>query len=62
MDPKEVYMSKPWLKFYPEGVPEKVDIPEISVHELFDQTANIYRSNTALLFTARRSVTRNLKS
>ena len=28
MEPKEVYMSKPWLKFYPEGVPEKVDIPE----------------------------------
>ena len=40
MDPKNVYMSKPWLKFYPEGVPEKVDIPEISVHELFDQRAN----------------------
>ena len=21
MEPKEVYMSKPWLKYYPEGVP-----------------------------------------
>jgi len=50
MEPKEVYMSKPWLKFYPEGVPEKVDIPEISVHDLFDQRANTYRTNTALIF------------
>ncbi len=39
MDAKEVYMSKPWLKYYPEGVPEYVDIPDISVSELFDQTA-----------------------
>jgi len=50
MDAKEVYMSKPWLKYYPEGVPEYVDIPDISVSELFDQTADKYRSNTALIF------------
>jgi hypothetical protein len=37
MDAKEAYLSKPWLKYYPEGVPENVDIPDISVHELFDQ-------------------------
>ena len=50
MDAKEVYMSKPWLKYYPEGVPEYVDIPDISVSELFDQTADKYRSKTALIF------------
>lgn len=50
MDAKEVYMSKPWLKYYPEGVPEYVDIPDISVSELFDQVADKYRSNTALIF------------
>jgi long-chain acyl-CoA synthetase len=61
MDPKDVYMSKPWLKFYPEGVPEKVDIPEISVHELFDQTANQYRSNTALLFYGKKISYEKLK-
>ena len=61
MDPKDVYMSKPWLKFYPEGVPEKVDIPEISVHELFDQTANKYRSNTALLFYGKKISYEKLK-
>jgi len=61
MDPKEVYLSKPWLKFYPEGVPEKVDIPEISVHELFDQTANQYRSNTALVFYGKKISYEKLK-
>ena len=61
MDPKNVYMSKPWLKFYPEGVPEKVDIPEISVHELFDQRANKYRSNTALLFYGKKISYEKLK-
>jgi long-chain acyl-CoA synthetase len=50
MDPKEVYLSKPWLKYYPEGVPHLVDIPDISVPELFDQAADKYSNNTALIF------------
>jgi long-chain acyl-CoA synthetase len=50
MDAKETYMSKPWLKFYPEGVPEEVEVPEISVSELFDETANKYGNKTALIF------------
>ena len=50
MDPKETYMSKPWLKHYPEGVPEKVDVPDVSVPELFDQAADKYSSKTALIF------------
>ena len=37
MNPKEFYLSKPWLKYYSEGVPAEVEIPEISVPELFDQ-------------------------
>ncbi len=54
MDPKEIYMSKPWLKHYPEGVPEKVDVPEVSVPELFDQAADKYSSKTALIFYGRK--------
>jgi long-chain acyl-CoA synthetase len=50
MDAKETYMSKPWLKFYPEGVPEEVEVPEISVSELFDETAKKYGNKTALIF------------
>ena len=33
MEPKEYYLSKPWLKYYPDGVPPEVDVPEVSVPE-----------------------------
>jgi len=50
MDPKEYYLSKPWLKYYPKGVPSEVDVPEISVPELFDRMADKYANKTALIF------------
>ncbi|MBW1946018.1 MAG: AMP-binding protein, partial [Deltaproteobacteria bacterium] len=50
MNAKEAYMSKPWLKYYPEDVPEEVDTPDVSVPELFDQMAGRYGSKTALIF------------
>ena len=50
MDPKEVYMSKPWLKYYPEGVRPEIDVQEISVPDLFDQMADQYSSKVALIF------------
>jgi long-chain acyl-CoA synthetase len=50
MEPKEVYLSKPWLKYYPQGVPHEVDVPDTSVPDLFDRTAEKYRSHTALIF------------
>jgi len=50
MNAKEAYMSKPWLKYYPEDVPEEVDAPDVSVPELFDQMAGRYGSKTALIF------------
>jgi len=50
MDTKQAYLSKPWLKFYPEGVPEAPDIPGLSVPELIDQLAGKYSARTALIF------------
>jgi len=50
MEPKEVYMSKPWLKFYPAGVPHEVDVPQASVPDLFDQMAAKYSGKAALIF------------
>ena len=50
MNSKEAYMSKPWLKYYPEGVPGEVEIPDISIPALFDQMAGKYGSKTALIF------------
>jgi long-chain acyl-CoA synthetase len=50
MDIKQAYLSKPWLKYYPAGVPENPNIPEMSVPELIDQLADKYAKNTALIF------------
>jgi long-chain acyl-CoA synthetase len=50
MDIKQAYMSKPWLKYYPSGVPENVEIPGISVPELIDQLTHKYASKAALIF------------
>jgi len=50
MDAKEAYAAKPWLKHYPEGVPEAVDVPATSVPDLFDQVAEKYGGRTALIF------------
>ena len=50
MDAKEFYAAKPWLKYFPEGVPENVEVPNTSVPELFDQVAGKYGKKTALIF------------
>ncbi|MBW2561233.1 MAG: AMP-binding protein [Deltaproteobacteria bacterium] len=50
MNPKEAYMSKPWLKYYPEGVPEEADIPEGSVPDLLDRVVEKYGRKTALIY------------
>ena len=46
MDAKEIYLSKPWLKYYPNGVPAEVEIPEQSIPELFDEvTAEVFEED-----------------
>lgn len=50
MNPKEAYAAKPWLKHYPEGVSDVVDIPRLSVPEIFDQMAEKFAKKTALIF------------
>ncbi len=50
MNAKEAYAAKPWLKHYPEGVSDVVDIPRLSVPDLFDQVVGKYAHKTALIF------------
>ncbi|MBN1103378.1 MAG: long-chain fatty acid--CoA ligase [Deltaproteobacteria bacterium] len=61
MDPKEAYLSKPWLKYYPKGVPAEVDVPELSVPELFDQAAGKYGNKAALIFYGKKISYKTLK-
>jgi long-chain acyl-CoA synthetase len=50
MNAKEAYAAKPWLKHYPEGVPVAVDVPALSVPDLFDQVSEKFGNKTALIF------------
>lgn len=61
MNPKEFYLSKPWLKYYSEGVPAEVEIPEISVPELFDQVVEKFGNKPALIFYGKKIQYRELK-
>ncbi|TET12913.1 MAG: AMP-dependent synthetase [Dehalococcoidia bacterium] len=50
MEAKAKYFERPWLKFYPEGVPANVEIPEHSLPEVFDQVTSKYSDRTAMIF------------
>ena len=45
-----LFVEKPWLKHYVEGQPAEVDIPEISLPELLQQSVEKYREKTAITF------------
>jgi long-chain acyl-CoA synthetase len=61
MNPKEFYLSKPWLKGYSQGVPTEIEIPDISIPQLFDQVAEKYAGKTALIFYGKKISYRELK-
>ncbi|MBW2090970.1 MAG: long-chain fatty acid--CoA ligase [Deltaproteobacteria bacterium] len=61
MEAKEIYLAKPWLKFYPEGVPEEIEVPEMSVPEVFEQMADKYAGKTALIFYGKKISYRDLR-
>jgi long-chain acyl-CoA synthetase len=61
MDIKQAYLSKPWLKYYPEGVPETPPIPDLSVPELIDKLADKYSGKTALIFYGKKITYGHLK-
>lgn len=52
-DHKDVYLSKPWLQHYGEGVPATIDIPNMSIPDLFDEAATRFAKKAALIFYGR---------
>lgn len=42
-------MNKPWLRFYPENVPEDIEIPSISLYGLLERTVKDYPTVTAII-------------
>jgi long-chain acyl-CoA synthetase len=47
---EHLYFNRPWLKFYPEGLPSEIDIPDISLIQAFDKAVEKWRNKTALIF------------
>ncbi len=43
-------MDKIWLENYPEGVPKEIEIPDINVGEMLEETVRKYPGNTAINF------------
>ncbi|TET37867.1 MAG: AMP-dependent synthetase [Dehalococcoidia bacterium] len=54
MEAKAKYNERPWLKFYPEGVPANIEIPERSLPEVFDEVTSKYSDKTAIIFYGNR--------
>jgi long-chain acyl-CoA synthetase len=54
MDVKAIYEGKPWLKFYPAGVPEKVAVPARPLPEVLDEITAKYADKPALIFYGRK--------
>jgi long-chain acyl-CoA synthetase len=45
-----LYFNKPWLKFYPEGLPHEIDIPNISLNQAFDRAVEKWKNKPAIIF------------
>jgi len=61
MEAKAKYLERPWLKFYSEGVPANVEVPERSLPEVFDEVASKYSDKTAMIFYGNRISFRKLR-
>jgi len=61
MEHKEIYEKKPWLRFYPKGVPETLPIPEKTIPELFDEVIRKYGNRVALVFYGRKMTFKELE-
>jgi long-chain acyl-CoA synthetase len=47
---ENLYLNKPWLKFYPEGLSHEIDIPNISLIQAFDRAVEKWKNKPALIF------------
>ena len=53
-------MDKIWLENYPEGVPKEIEIPDIDVGGMLEETARKYPGNTAINFINKNITYRDL--
>ncbi len=51
---EKYYLSKPWLDNYEPETPREIEIPEKPLYTILDDSYNIARDHTALIFLGRR--------
>ncbi|HET7826644.1 MAG TPA: long-chain fatty acid--CoA ligase [Anaeromyxobacter sp.] len=61
MDAMGAYLARPWLRFYPPGVPPDVEVPARSVPEVFDEATSRSPERAALVFYGREISYRDLR-
>jgi long-chain acyl-CoA synthetase len=50
MSNSSIYLGKPWLKSYPQGVLPEIEIPDKSLCQVFDESAARWKDKTAIIF------------
>ena len=52
MEPKETSGTKPWLKYYDEGIPASIDYPQVPLDRMLAEMAAKHPEHPALIFGA----------
>jgi long-chain acyl-CoA synthetase len=63
MSYKDIYLKeKPWLRHYPEGMPNSIEFPVKSLIQAFDEVTDKWHAKTAILFYGARITYRELRN
>ena len=54
--------EKPWLKIWPEDIPQSIQYPNIPLFEFLDRTSKIYGNYTAIVYLGREITYKELKT
>jgi long-chain acyl-CoA synthetase len=55
-------MNRPWLSFYEEGVPHRLDIPRFTLPAILDHSADQFPENPAIIFRDRSLTYREIRA
>jgi len=61
MDIRDLYLSRPWRRFYPEGLPDPLEIPPVTLPRLFAERAARHAGRAAVNFYGNRIRYRELQ-
>lgn len=61
MSTKSLYLERPWLKSYPQGIPPEVDVPVKSLCQAFDEATDKWGNKTAIIFYGKKISYREMR-